>query len=116
MKQVQLCVDCEVYPALVNSSLCFQCKYGAGRSVDGEKELTKTEKAHVALSKLVANGHCSGVEAQSAWDEYKNRPKTPFFGRRKVEQETPEEKRARLEAIAQMVRAKYPENFPNREA
>ena len=111
MEHRQLCVDCETYPSLNGSDLCMQCKYGPSKSADGEKPVTKTEKAHTALSQLVANGHCSGAEALGAWYAYQNRPKKPFFARRKQELETEEEKRARLEAIARETRKMYPENF-----
>lgn len=109
--RVRLCECCEKYPALMNREFCFQCGYGAPKSVDGEKPLTKTEQAHVLLSQGVANGKASGTEALRYWEQWVNRPKTPFFPRRKAEQETPEEKRERLEAIAREVRKMYPEKF-----
>lgn len=110
--QIKLCKDCEVYPAETgNGVVCSQCLYGVAKAVDGEKPLTKAEEAHLALSRLVANGHCTGKEALEAWDKFKNRPRPKFFGKRKAEAETPEEKHIRLALIAEETRKLYPKQF-----
>src|SRR5574338_831486 len=112
MKYIVLCRDCEVYPAETGNGIyCRQCLYGAPKSVDGEKPLTKTEQAHTLLSQAVANGKASGTEALVYWQQWVNRPKQPFFPRRKAQEETEEEKRLRLAKVAEETRKLYPQSF-----